>query len=165
MISMHSSFAAPARVLLVVGMSALNIAPGVEAQEFGQCPVPTADADTLIHQIELIAAGELTLGRSTPSSAISLAVRIPFGSAPCPFLRPDVDRATVMIRLLEYARDHEDVIVSRDVMRYGGMVAFRYRDELGWNPTNFLFDAVETSRTEPPRLHRRLVYVSATGEI
>jgi hypothetical protein len=75
------------------------------------CRAPTADVDTIIRRIELVAAGMTQLGRSTHAVAMYDAVATPFWSEPCARLRNDVDRAAATTQVLQYAADHSNELL------------------------------------------------------
>jgi hypothetical protein len=130
---------------------------GLGAQDpppWGCEPEPFEDVDAMLQHLDSIAAGTVPSREPTRSALVSRVLNawFPVEGEPCPWLAPGVDRRDAIIRVLEYARGHSDAGMAGHVMSTGTRVAYRLIDRTGWDPTEFLFDAVSTGETEGARV-------------
>lgn len=149
----HAWYRSWSVVMIIFGLQA-GSGGGLAAQAEGlpPCPFPVfEDGEDLIEFVERVAAGDVTLGRRDVRSAMYPAVSAPFTERICGGFSPGADRRAAMIRLLEYARDHEDEVMADRVLEIASSVAYFFADELGWSPTDLLFETLGDGRTQRVR--------------
>jgi len=131
----------------------VGLTSGLEAQEpASRRPAPISGPQDVIEQLDRIAAGELLYGQQIVSDAIRRTIFFPLEQGgTCPRQGPGLDPVAVLIRVLEYGRDHHDPQIAGDVVSSAGFLAYMRGDELAWSPTDLLFDIVATGRTERAR--------------
>lgn len=118
------------------------------------CPERFEDIEAIVTHLDSIASGDRDLRGRSRSIAISevLLPSLTIDDLRCPRLDPAVDRRAAMVRLLEYVRDHPDGGMGLHVLTPVSIVARRWHEEVGWSPTELLFEIVERGRTNSARV-------------
>jgi hypothetical protein len=145
--------------LTVLWLGVPSDLPGQDPWAEAPCLASVDDVGILIQRVEAIVAGEIPVRERTTQDAISSTVVRAFGDW-CETLHPEVDQAAAMARLIRYASEHEDPSLAGWLMGTAGHTAYRRSVEWGWEPTELLFQAVRTGRTENARVHAALRLVS-----
>jgi len=137
---------------------------GLDAQEpASRCPATISGPEDVVQQLDRIAAGELLYGQRNVSNAIRRTIFFPLEQGgTCPRRGPGFNPVALLIRVLEYGRDHQDPQIAGNVVNSASFLAYMRGDELAWSPTDLLFDIVASGRTDRARgmaLYRLTLHV------
>lgn len=117
-------------------------------------PFPFPDVEAFLEHLDGIASGEVEFQQRHPAHAVIHVVNralLPEERL-CPSFDPPADLRAAMIRVMEFGRDHPEVGLSSTVLQAASSTAYRYQEQLGWDPTDFLFDVLGAGRTEGARV-------------
>jgi hypothetical protein len=145
--------------LTVLWLGVPSDLPGQDPRTEARCLSSVDDVGILIQRVEGIVAGEIPFRHRTARSAIINTVNTAF-LEDCRALHPEVDYPAAMARLIRYAAENGDATLAGWLISTAGTTAYRRSAEWGWEPTELLFQAVRTGRTENARVHAALRLVS-----